>query len=164
MTVAAATEFSVSADVIEIPDGFSIVRKSLVGSMGSWVVGVTTILGVLTLMVLLGLAVIQTMITERHVELTSLQTEISEIQSLIGGLELQDQNARTPIRVEHLAEGYYAAIKAESPTQIQVRSAHLALRNPEATQANTRLTPGGTGRVGQLLARTAPSATANNGR
>ena len=38
MTVAAATEFSVSADVIEIPDGFSIVRKSLVGSMGSWVV------------------------------------------------------------------------------------------------------------------------------
>ena len=101
MTVAAATEFSVSADVIEIPDGFSIVRKSLVGSMGSWVVGVTTILGVLTLMVLLGLAVIQTMITERHVELTSLQTEISEIQSLIGGLELQDQNARTPIPVSY---------------------------------------------------------------
>ena len=43
--------------------------------MGSWVVGVTTILGVLTLMVLLGLAVIQTMITERHVELTSLQNQ-----------------------------------------------------------------------------------------
>ncbi len=163
MAVAVIADFPVTADVIEVPDAPSVAVGRNSGSMGSRVVGVTTILGVLTLMVLLGLAVIQTMISERHVELTNLQAEIAEIQSSIGALELEAQNARTPIRVEHLAEGYYAAIKAESSTQIQVRSTHLAIRRPTGTQANTRLTSTG-GRVDQLLARTTPVAKANKGQ
>tara|TARA_Y100000766_G_scaffold283806_1_gene300455 strand:+ start:1678 stop:2169 length:492 start_codon:yes stop_codon:yes gene_type:complete len=163
MAVAVIADFPVTADVIEVPDAPSIAVGRNSGSMGSRVVGVTTILGVLTLMILLGLAVIQTMITERHVELTNLQAEIAEIQSSIGALELEAQNARTPIRVEHLAEGYYAAIKAESSTQIQVRSTHLAIRKPTGTQAHTRLTSTG-GSVDQLLARTTPVPKANKGQ
>ena len=164
MAVAVAADFPVTADVIEIPGVHSIPAKRTTGSIGSRVVGATTILGVLTLIILFGLAVIQTMITERHVELTNLQAEIAEVKTLIGALELEDQNARTPILIEHLAEGYYAAVKAESSTQIQVRSAHLAIGSPIGTPTSTRMTSGSTGRVEQLLAGITPSATANNGR
>jgi len=162
MAVAVALDRPIAADVIDVTDAPSMRVKRDSGYIGTRVVGVTTILGVLTLIILFGLAVIQTMITERHVELTNLQAEIAEIHSSIEELELQAQNARTPIRVEHLAEGYYAAIKAESSTQIQVRSTHLGIRNPTSMEPIPNLTPT-SGRVDLLLASTASAAKADKG-
>lgn len=162
MAVAVAVDLPIAADLIDVADAPRIRVRRDSGYIGTRVVGITTILGVLTLMVLFGLAVIQTMITERHVELTNLQAEIAEIHSSIEELELEAQNARTPIRVEHLAEGYYAAIKAESSTQIQVRSTHLGIRNSTSMQPVANLTPI-SGKVDLLLASTAPAAKADKG-
>ncbi|MEG3596288.1 MAG: hypothetical protein VX360_04475 [Actinomycetota bacterium] len=164
MAAAVVTEFPVTSDVIEIADGPSFTLKKGIGSLGPRVVGVTTILGVTTLLILFGLAFVNTRINERLVELTNLEAEIDEVQQSINVLELQDENAKTPIEVERLADGYLAMTKAESSTQIQVQSEHLAIGNPVWAPSSTGLVSSNPVGVDQLLAGTASSASPNNRR
>ena len=124
MAAAVVTEFPVTSDVIEIADGPNFALKKGIGSLGSRVVGVTTIMGVATFLILVGLAFVNARINERLFELTNLEAEIDEVQQSITVLELQDENAKTPIEVERLADGYLAMTKAESSTQIQIQSEH----------------------------------------
>jgi len=164
MAAAVVTEFPVTSDVIEIADGPNFTLKKGIGSLGPRVVGVTTILGVTTLLILFGLAFVNTRINERLVELTNLEAEINQVQQSISVLELQDENAKTPIEVERLADGYLAMTKAESSTQIQVKSEHLAIGNPVWAPSSTGLVSGNPVGVDQLLAGTASSASPNNRR
>ncbi|MDP6283367.1 MAG: hypothetical protein QF696_05925 [Acidimicrobiales bacterium] len=164
MAAAVVTEFPVTPDVIEITDGSSFAFKKSFTSFGPRFVGLTTILGVVTLMILLGLALNWTMISARHVELTTLRAEIVEVEKLISALVLEDQNAKTPIEVERLADGYLAMTKAESSTQILVQSEHLAIGNPLWAPPRAGLTSTNLVGVNQLLAGTAASSSANNGR
>ena len=164
MAAAVVTEFPVTSDVIEITDGPNFALKKGIGSLGPRVVGVTTIMGVATFLILVGLAFVNARINERLFELTNLQAEINEVQQSITVLELQDENAKTPIEVERLADGYLAMTKAESSTQIQIQSEHLAIGNPLWAPPSTGLLPTNPVGVDQLLAGTASSASPNNGR
>jgi len=164
MAAAVLTEISVTPDVIEIADGPKFALKRGIGSLGSRVVGATTILGAATLLILLGLAFVHTRINERHVELTNLQDEIDEVQQSISVLELQNQNTKTPIEIERLADGYLAMTKADSSTQIQVRSEHLAIGNPIWAAPSTGLTSTNPVGVDPLLASATASASSSNGR
>lgn len=164
MAAAVVTEFPVTSDVIEIADGPNFALKKGIGSLGSRVVGVTTIMGVATFLILVGLAFVNARINERLFELTNLEAEIDEVQQSITVLELQDENAKTPIEVERLADGYLAMTKAESSTQILVQSEHLAIGNPLWAPPSAGLTSTNLVGVNQLLAGTAASSSANNGR
>tara|TARA_Y100000590_G_scaffold470691_1_gene667870 strand:+ start:1709 stop:2203 length:495 start_codon:yes stop_codon:yes gene_type:complete len=164
MAAAVFTEISVTSDVIEIADGPNFTLKRGIGSLGSRVVGATTILGAATLLILLGLAFFATRINERHVELTNLQDEIDEVQQSISVLELQNQNTKTPIEIERLADGYLAMTKADSSTQIQVQSEHLAIGSPIWTPPSTGLTSTNFVGVDPLLASATASASPSNGR
>ena len=92
MAAVVVTEISATSDVIDIADGPNFALKRGVGSFGPRFVGVTTILGAATLLILFGLALVNTRINERLVELTNLQVEIEEVQQSISVLELQNQN------------------------------------------------------------------------
>ena len=164
MAAAVVTEFSVTSDVIEIADGPNSGLKRRIGSLGPRVVGATTIMGVATFLILVGLAFVNARINERLFELTNLEAEIDQIQLSIGVLELQDENAKTPIEVERLADGYLAMTKADSSTQIQVRSEHLAIGNSLGAPLRAGLTSANPAGVDQLLAGTAVPASPGNGR
>ena len=164
MAAAIVTEFPVTGEVIEIADGPSFAFKKSFRSLGSRFVGLTTVFGVVTLTILFGLAFNWTMIRARHVELTALRVEIAEVAQSIKALELQDQNAKTPAEIEHWANGKLAMTKAESSTQIQVRSEHLAIGNSLGTTASSGMGSTNPVDVDRLLAGTAISASPTNGR
>ena len=164
MAAVVVTEISATSDVIDIADGPNFALKRGVGSFGPRFVGVTTILGAATLLILFGLALVNTRINERLVELTNLQVEIEEVQQSISVLELQNQNTTTPIEIERLVDGYLAMTKADSSTQIQVQSEHLAIGNPiwaPPSAGSTFTNPVG---IDPLLAGATASASPSNGR
>ena len=79
MAAAVVAEISVTSDVIDIADGPNFASKRRIGSFGPRFGGVTTILGAATLLILFGLALVNTRINERLVELTNLQVEIEKM-------------------------------------------------------------------------------------
>ena len=164
MAAAVVTEISVISDVIDIADGPNFALKRRIVSFGSRVGGVTTILGAATLLILIGLALVNLGINARLVELTNLQDEIAEVQQSISVLELQNQNTKTPIEIERLADGYLAMTKADSSTQIQVQSEHLAIGNPIWAPPSTGVTSTNPVGIDPLLASATASASPSNGR
>ena len=164
MAAVVVTEISATSDVIDIADGPNFALKRGIGSFGPRFVGATTILGAATLLILFGLALVNTRINERLVELTNLQVEIEEVQQSISVLELQNQNTTTPIEIERLADGYLAMTKADSSTQIQVQSEHLAIGNPIWAPPSTGSTFTNPVGIDPLLAGATASASPSNGR
>lgn len=126
---AVLTELPVKPDVIEVGDGSRVERSSRRSSLGNRVVGVTTIFGVIALVILLGHAIFEAMISDRHVRINQLEEQISVHENDVRELRLQYENAVAPNKVAQWVDEESTLRQAESVTQIRVRPEDIALRN-----------------------------------
>ena len=126
---AVLTERPVKPDVIENGDGARVESSSRRSSLGNRVVGVTTILGVIALVILLGHAMFEAVISDRHVRINQLEEQISASESDVRELRLRYENAVAPNKVAQWVDEESTLRQAESVTQIRVRPEDIALRN-----------------------------------
>ena len=90
-------------------------------------VGITTVLGVITITIILGHALFNAMLKTQVVEIDRLDKQIALQQESVRELRLKYENAVAPLKIERLAYGQLALLPAESAIQIRLRPEHIAL-------------------------------------
>ena len=163
MTAAIGIDLPVSPDVIEIADGSRFMARKGRLSLANRFVGATTLFGVATLLVLLGLAISNLMINRRHVDLVRLHNDITQESESVRELRIELETKRATIEIEKQASDM-GMVPAESATQIQVRREHLN-SGRQGELIRTRLSDTGDWlSVDRLLTEALAVAASNNGR
>lgn len=163
MTAAIGIDLPVSPDVIEIADGSRFMARKGRSSLANRFVGATTLFGVATLLVLLGLAISNLMINRRHVDLVRLHNDITQESESVRELRIELETKRATIEIEKQASDM-GMVPAESATQIQVRREHLN-SGRQGELIRTRLSDTGDWlSVDRLLTEALAVAASNNGR
>jgi len=164
VTAAIGIDLPLSPDVIEIADGSRFMARKGRSSLANRFVGATTLFGVATLLVLIGLAMFGLMINRQHVELVGLQNDITQESESVRELRIQLETKRAPIHIKKWASGEEGMLPAESATQIQVRREHLnSGRQVELLRTRSSDT-GDWLSVDRLLTEALARAASNNGR
>ena len=100
-----------------------VVERQLLGRR---VVGVTTVLGLVALAVLLGLAVFHSALAEGQYQLSQVESDIEfERQSALE-LEYELEALSAPGHVELIAQGVLGLVSAAEPIDLPVNPAHIA--------------------------------------
>jgi hypothetical protein len=163
VTAAIGIDLTVSPDVIEIADGSRFMARKGRSSLANRFVGATTLLGVATLLLLLGLAIVGLMINRRHVELERLNNDITQESESVRELRIELETQRATIQIQKQASEM-GLLPAESATQIQVRREHLN-SGRQGELIRTRLSDTGDWlSVDRLLTEALAIAASNNGR
>lgn len=163
MTAAIGIDLPVSPDVIQIADGSRFVARKGRSSLANRFVGATTLFGVATLLVLLGLAISNLMINRRHVDLVRLHNDITQESESVRELRIELETKRATIEIKKQAIDL-GMVPAESATQIQVRREHLN-SGRQGELIRTRLSDTGDWlSVDRLLTEALAIAASNNGR
>ncbi|HIF65405.1 MAG TPA: hypothetical protein EYG17_09690 [Acidimicrobiia bacterium] len=163
MTAAIGIDLPVSPDVIQIADGSRFVARKGRSSLANRFVGATTLFGVATLLVLLGLAISNLMINHRHVDLVRLHNDITQESESVRELRIELETKRATIEIKKQAIDL-GMVPAESATQIQVRREHLN-SGRQGELIRTRLSDTGDWlSVDRLLTEALAIAASNNGR
>jgi hypothetical protein len=163
VTAAIGIDLPVSPDVIEIADGSRFMARKGRSSLANRFVGATTLFGVATLLVLLGLAISNLMINRRHVDLVRLHNDITQESESVRELRIELETKRATIEIEKQASDM-GMVPAESATQIQVRREHLN-SGRQGELIRTRLSDTGDWlSVDRLLTEALAVAASNNGR
>tara|TARA_Y100001970_G_C14209979_1_gene846315 strand:+ start:309 stop:803 length:495 start_codon:yes stop_codon:yes gene_type:complete len=132
MAAAVLNDLPIAPDVIEVGGSarFGVQQQSR--SLGSRFVGITTVLGVITLTIILGHALFNARLQTQVVEIDRLDKQIALQEESVRELRLKYENAVAPLKIERLAYGQLALLPAESATQIRLRSEHIALNKDPA--------------------------------
>jgi hypothetical protein len=163
VTAAIGIDLPVSPDVIQIADGSRFVARKGRSSLANRFVGATTLFGVATLLVLLGLAISNLMINHRHVDLVRLHNDITQESESVRELRIELETKRATIEIKKQAIDL-GMVPAESATQIQVRREHLN-SGRQGELIRTRLSDTGDWlSVDRLLTEALAIAASNNGR
>ena len=132
MAAAVLTDLPIAPDVIEVGASSRFGARSETSSWGSRLVGITTVLGVITITIILGHALFNAKLKTQVVEIDRLEKQIALQQESVRELRLKYENAVAPLKIERLAYGQLALLPAESAIQIRLRPEHIALNNAPA--------------------------------
>ena len=127
MAATVLTDLPIGPDVIEVGASARFGPRSESGSWGSRFVGITTVLGVITITIILGHTLFNAMLKTQVVEIDRLDKQIALQQESVRELRLKYENAVAPLKIERLAYGQLALLPAESAIQIRLRPEHIAL-------------------------------------
>ncbi|GEM_PF-1478718 len=94
--------------------------------LGRRLVGVTTILGVVALAILLGLALFHSALAEGQYRLSQIQTDVEIERQRIIDLQFELEALNAPSEVQLMAEGVLGLVSASEPVDIDVEPTHIA--------------------------------------
>ena len=127
MSAAVLNDLPIAPDVIEVNETSLLGVRKQSGSLGSRLVGITTIFGVIALTIILGHALFNARLKTQVVEISRLDQQIALQEESVRELRLRYENAVAPLKIERVAYGQLALLPAESATQIRLRSGDIAL-------------------------------------
>ena len=102
--------------------GLHLVGKREIGRR---LVGITTVLGVLALGVLLGLAVFHSELAEGQYRLAELDGEMQVERQRLIELQFQLESLHAPSEVELIAEGVLGLVSVAAPTDVTINPEHI---------------------------------------
>ena len=110
----------------------------LVGSreeIGRRLVGLTTVLGVLALAVLLGLALFHSALAEGQYRLSQIEGQVTAERERVVELQFELEALNAPSQVELIGQGVFGLVSSEEPVDLVVNPDHIGATARVADEA-----------------------------